>query len=201
MAGGAGDGRIDRGVMGVGRGGVFVRRVALQADAVAGHFQLGAVRVVTVAAGDASGEHLALLERAVIIDLVLHLPVGVIEPARERRHRHGYRTAIGRAPNLLKISPRRAWHSPQVSTSLRNSAGGRLRRGRAGLADRSARRCRHARRNERQGPWICRRAVPNGHQLRRARAQATCREPCPWQVSQPTLISAQVVAKRSLAAS
>src|SRR5262249_11944268 len=40
-----------------------------------------------------------------------------------------------------------------------------------------------------------------GHQLCLARAQATWREPWPWQASQPTLIAAQVVAKRSVTAS
>src|SRR6516225_3777947 len=64
---------------------VFFRRVTLHADAVAGRAQLRRVRLVAVAAGDAGREHLALLERAVIVDLVLHLAIGVIEPAREGR--------------------------------------------------------------------------------------------------------------------
>src|SRR5215471_834884 len=64
---------------------VFLRRVTLHADAVTGCTQPRGVRLVAVAAGDASREHLALLERAVIVDLVLHLAVGVIEPAREGR--------------------------------------------------------------------------------------------------------------------
>ena len=34
-------------------------------------------------ASDTRRKHLALLERAVIVDFVLHLPVGVIEPAAE----------------------------------------------------------------------------------------------------------------------
>ena len=58
--------------------------VALQADLVAGEFQLGAVRVVAIAAGDACCVHLALLERAVIIDLIEHLAVGLVEPLGER---------------------------------------------------------------------------------------------------------------------
>ena len=61
--------------------------VALQADAVARRAQLAAVRLVAVAAGDAGREHLALLERAVVVDLVEHLPVGLIQPAVERRDR------------------------------------------------------------------------------------------------------------------
>ena len=63
--------------------GIFFRRVALQTDLVAVELQLRAVRVVTVAAGDALGEHLALLEGTVIVDLVLHLPVGEIEAVGE----------------------------------------------------------------------------------------------------------------------
>src|SRR5215211_5127975 len=65
---------------------ILVERMTLQADAVAGNAQLGAVRLVAIAAGDAGREHLALLERAVIVDLVAHLPVGVIEPAGKRRN-------------------------------------------------------------------------------------------------------------------
>jgi hypothetical protein len=43
------------------------------------------MRLMAVAAGDACREHLALLERTVVENLVEHLPVGMIEPARERR--------------------------------------------------------------------------------------------------------------------
>jgi hypothetical protein len=57
--------------------------VALEADAVAGYAKLPGVRLVTIAAGDAGREHLALLERAVFVDLVLHLPVGLVETAGE----------------------------------------------------------------------------------------------------------------------
>ena len=62
------------------------------------------MRLVAIAAGDAGGEHLALLERAVIVDLVEHLPVGVIEPACERRDdvRVGQRPA--RHPVLGKFA-------------------------------------------------------------------------------------------------
>ena len=49
--------------------------VALQTDLVAGEPQFGAVRVMAVAAGHAGGEHLALFERAVIIDLAELLAV------------------------------------------------------------------------------------------------------------------------------
>ena len=80
--------------------GVLVGGVALQADAVAGRAQLGAVRLVAIAAGDAGREHLALLERAVIVDLVEHLPVGVIEPAPERRDHVGVGQRAARDPVL-----------------------------------------------------------------------------------------------------
>ena len=43
------------------------------------------MRVVAIATGDARSEHLALLERAVIVDFIEHLPVGVIEPSAEHR--------------------------------------------------------------------------------------------------------------------
>src|SRR5262249_55865594 len=70
---------------------VFSARVPLHAEAVAGRAHRGRVRLVAVAAGDAGREHLALLERAVIVDLVLHLAIGVIEPAREGRDQMGVR--------------------------------------------------------------------------------------------------------------
>ena len=56
---------------------IFVGGVALQADAVTRRTKLCAVRLVAVAAGDAGREHLALLERAVVVDLVQHLAVGM----------------------------------------------------------------------------------------------------------------------------
>jgi threonine dehydrogenase-like Zn-dependent dehydrogenase len=91
VAVGAADRRIDALVKLMGRDRIFVRRVALQANAVARELQLRTVRVVAVAAGDAPGEHLALLERAVVVDLVLHLPVGEIEAAAQR----GYDMRVG----------------------------------------------------------------------------------------------------------
>jgi hypothetical protein len=44
------------------------------------------MRLMAVAAGDAGREHLALLERSIIIDLIEHLPVGVIEPVAQWRN-------------------------------------------------------------------------------------------------------------------
>jgi len=81
----AGDCGIRHVMVAVPCGGVFVGRVALQTDAVTGYFQLIAVRVVAIAAGDAGRKHFALLERAVIVDFILHLPIGVKEPATEPR--------------------------------------------------------------------------------------------------------------------
>jgi hypothetical protein len=43
------------------------------------------VGIVTVAAGDPFGEHAALQERAVFVDLSLHLPVGVVEVVVQQR--------------------------------------------------------------------------------------------------------------------
>ena len=85
MTGGAG-GRRAHGLVTVVRDRrVLVGRMTLQANAVTGRAQLRAVRLVAIAAGDAGRKHPALLERAVIVDFVEHLPVGVIAPAGERR--------------------------------------------------------------------------------------------------------------------
>src|SRR5262245_2312638 len=74
---------------------IFFRRVTLPADTVGRRSQPGAVRFVAIAAGHARREHPALLERAVIVDLVAYLPVGMVEPARQRRDdmRFGQRPA------------------------------------------------------------------------------------------------------------
>ena len=73
--------------------GVFVRRMTLQADAFAGRAKLCAVRLVAVAAGDAGGKHLALLERRIIIRLfdVTDLAVGMVGVACERFDHMGLR--------------------------------------------------------------------------------------------------------------
>ena len=62
------------------------RRIALnsertvhRAEPIAGHTQLGAMRLMTVAACHASGKHSALLERTVIIHFVAHLTVDFIK--------------------------------------------------------------------------------------------------------------------------
>src|SRR5262245_29376053 len=75
----AGQRRID-GPMSMMRGHrILVGGVTLQAGVVGGSAKLAAVRLVAVAAGDADREHLALLERTVVIDLIQHLTVGVIK--------------------------------------------------------------------------------------------------------------------------
>src|SRR5215471_264527 len=53
---------------------------------------------MTVAAGDTGREHLALFERAVIVDLVKHLPVSMIEPAPERRDNVRVRQPLSGSP-------------------------------------------------------------------------------------------------------
>src|SRR6516165_8282132 len=104
VAGRAGERRA-RAFMAVMRGGrVFLRRVTLRADAVAGRAQLRRVRLVTIAAGDTGSEHPALLERAVIVDLVLHLAIGVIEPACEGRDQMRVRKPPPRNPVLGELA-------------------------------------------------------------------------------------------------
>ncbi len=60
-----------------------VRQVALSAQGIAGRLQREAVRIVTVAARDPLAVHAALEERAVDVDLLEDLPVGVVEPLVE----------------------------------------------------------------------------------------------------------------------
>src|SRR5512144_396557 len=105
--------------------GIFVGGVTLQADAVTRRTKSCGVRLVTIAASDAGREHPALLERAVVVDLVQHLPVGTVEPARERRDGMRVREPPPRHPILGELAAARV---PQVSTSLRTRAGVELRR-------------------------------------------------------------------------
>jgi hypothetical protein len=60
--------------------------MTLKAQSVTLKPGLGTMGIVTIAAGHACREHPALLERAVIVDLIKHLAISVIEPARERRN-------------------------------------------------------------------------------------------------------------------
>src|SRR5262245_66074281 len=64
-------------------------RMAACAQRVASREKLQAVRVVAVAAGDARRVHLALEERAVLVDLVVDLTVGEIETLIEERRTMG----------------------------------------------------------------------------------------------------------------
>src|SRR5271170_5989784 len=63
------------------------------------------MRVVAIAAGNARRKHLALLERAVIVDFVLHLPIGVIEPVAELRDGVRIRQWPPRDPILGEFGP------------------------------------------------------------------------------------------------
>ena len=103
----AGERRVRRRMAVVRDRGIFVGGVTLQADAVSRRTKLGGVRLVTIAAGDAGSEHFALLERAVVVDLVQHLPVGTVEPAREQRDRMRVRERAPRHPLLGKFAAAR----------------------------------------------------------------------------------------------
>ena len=158
VAGRAGERRIGALVVVMRRGRVLVGRVALQADAVARKPQLGAVRLVAVAAGDAGREHLALLERAVVVDLVA---------ASARRH--GRARGVSGETRCVSDShrpgtqssescSRRAWHSPQVSTSLRSVGGVKAWVALPVLGIDRPDDDRAARRSEPAGPWLGRRS-------------------------------------------
>jgi hypothetical protein len=75
-------------------------RVALQADIVTLCAQRGGMRLVAIAAGDAGRKHAALLERAVIVDLVTHLSVREIMIVRERCDEVRVRERAARDPRL-----------------------------------------------------------------------------------------------------
>src|SRR5271170_2481011 len=69
------------------------------------------MRIVTIAAGNALRKHPALLERAIIVDFVLHLPVGMIEPAAEGRYRMGFGERLAGLPVLGKFAAPRVTQS------------------------------------------------------------------------------------------
>ena len=105
----AADRRLYGFMMAMSGGGVLVGRVTLQTDAVTGCSQFVAVRIVAIAAGDARREHPALLERAVIVDFVLHLPVGVVETMAELRNGMGVRQPLTGRPSFRELAaPRMA---------------------------------------------------------------------------------------------
>jgi hypothetical protein len=91
----------------------FSRHVALRTESIALGAQLGAMRVVTVGAGDPGGMHAALHERAVFVDLAVDPPVGVIETC----------TKVGMDRGQ---QPRRSWSAPKwtvaILTLMRNQS-------------------------------------------------------------------------------
>src|SRR5215469_1119860 len=60
-------------------------RVAPQTEPIARHSPFETVRIMAVAAGHPAGEHLALAEGSVFVDLIFDLAVGMVEPAIEQR--------------------------------------------------------------------------------------------------------------------
>ena len=173
----AGDGRVHRLVAMVRDRGVFVGRVTLQTGRIAGKAQLGAMRIVAIAAGDTGGEHLALLERAVIINLIQQLPIGVIEPAAQRRNHVRAGQGSSRDPSLGKLAASGVAQPARLDLGTQRPwrpaahgiAGSRIRRPGCVAPLGKARQKSHG------GSSV----FPNGHQLCWSRAQATWREPCP----------------------
>src|SRR5262247_1465823 len=90
--------------------------MTLQADTVPGRAKFSAVGFVAIAAGNAGGEHLALLERTVVVDLVEHLPVGLIKAPANRRNGVCFRQPFTRQPVFRKLT----------STRMTQTAGLRL---------------------------------------------------------------------------
>src|SRR5512132_2558370 len=76
-------------------------RVALQADAVSLGAQARGVRLVAIAAGHALGVHPALHERAVLVDFVADLAVGLVEARLEQCREVGVRQRLA-ARRLLR---------------------------------------------------------------------------------------------------
>ena len=95
--------------------GVDFGRVALKTDAIAGNSLLGAVRVMTIAAGHACRKHLALLERDIVIGLgdVPHLAVGPVDVSCKR---HGNRVRV------LKPVPRHPFLGQLAATRMAAAA-------------------------------------------------------------------------------
>src|SRR5450432_45533 len=85
---------------------VFFLRVTLETGTVAGEPQFRAVGIVAIAAGNAGGEHLALLERAVIVGLlgVQHLSVGLIETPGDRQNHVGIGQRLSGSPAFRKFT-------------------------------------------------------------------------------------------------
>jgi hypothetical protein len=131
MAGHATDRRGDALVM-IMRGTSVGIGVALQADLVARELQLGTVRIVTIAAGDAGRVHPALLERAVIIDLIEHLPVRLVESLCQRRDE----MRVGKRPSghpIFGDQPATRVAEPAGLDLLAHARGRNAPNGKAGL--------------------------------------------------------------------
>ena len=95
---------------------VFRGEVALGAQPVPVHPELGAVRLVAIAARNATAIHLALQERAPDVNLVALLSIRVVERRFQRRRAVVIqKTLPARHPSA--ICARRAWHGAQTSIS------------------------------------------------------------------------------------
>ena len=68
--------------------------VTLFADGIPENAQPEAVRVVAVGASDPLGEHPALQERSVLVDLAQDLAVGVVEAGIEKRRAEGVQKGV-----------------------------------------------------------------------------------------------------------
>lgn len=97
-------------VMAMRDGNVFIGGMALQADAATGQVKLCGMRLMAIAAGNAGRKHSALLEGTVIIDLVLHLSVGLIKSVVEQRDK----VSVGQRPARHPILGAGVLHSELV---------------------------------------------------------------------------------------
>src|SRR6266571_4862326 len=78
---------------------------------------------VAIAAGDTRRKHLALLERAVIIDLIEHLPVRMVEPASKGGNDVRVGQRLTRDPVLGKFAAARVAQAAGLDLPAQN--GGR----------------------------------------------------------------------------
>ena len=76
----------------------------MQTYAITGSAKLRAMRLVAITTGHASGKHLALLEDAIIVNLIAHLPIGIVQAAGERTNDMGVRKRSSRYPILGKFA-------------------------------------------------------------------------------------------------
>src|SRR5579872_3262711 len=92
---------------------ILVECMTLQADAFACDPKLRTVRLVAITAGDASGEHLTLLEGGVIIGFfhIAHLAVGKIGARRQRLDHMGLRQPLAGNPVFMESAAARVAQS------------------------------------------------------------------------------------------